>query len=148
MRRYMIDQYNEMIPMEVVDIVDRARRHCLWRRKDKDNIHSLAAWSMICKPNSKGGLDITNLRVHNEKLLFKHLHKFYNNDDTPWVQLVRDSYYFESVPHAITLAGSFWWKDVFSLSDQYRVITKCEIGDGHNSFRCRPIIMIPAYSSQ
>jgi hypothetical protein len=59
----------------------------------------------------------------------KHLHKFYNNDVTPWVQLVKDSYYFDSVPHAISLTGSFWRKDVFSLSDQYRAITGCEIGN-------------------
>jgi hypothetical protein len=39
----------------VVDVVDRARRHCLWRRKDKEKVNSLAAWEMICKPNKKEG---------------------------------------------------------------------------------------------
>jgi hypothetical protein len=77
-----------MIPVRVVDVVDRARRHCLWRRKDKDKIHSLALWSMICKPKNKGGFGIINLNVQNAALLLKHLHKFYNNDATPWVQLV------------------------------------------------------------
>jgi hypothetical protein len=116
----------------VVDVVDRARRHCLWRRKDKEKIHSLAAWSMICKPKNKGGLGIINLRIQNVALLLKYLHKFYNNDDTPWVQLVRDAYYFEAVPHATVLVGSFWWRDVFSLVDQYRVVTTCKIGSGES----------------
>jgi hypothetical protein len=48
-----------MIPVGVVDIVYRARRHCLWRRK---------AWNMICKPKSKNGLGIINLRVQNAAL--------------------------------------------------------------------------------
>jgi hypothetical protein len=87
-----------MIPVGVADVVDRARRHCLWRRNDKDKIHSLAAWSTICKPKNKSGLGIINLKVQNVALLLKHLHKFYNNDATPWVQLIRDSYYFDSVP--------------------------------------------------
>jgi hypothetical protein len=120
------------IPVGVVDVVDRARRHCLWRRKDKEKIHSLAAWNMICKPKSKGGLGIIDLRIQNVALLLKYLHKFYNNDDTPWVQLVRDSYYFEAVPHATVLVGSFWWRDVFSLVDQYRAVTKCKIGNGES----------------
>jgi hypothetical protein len=51
------------IPVGVVDVVDRARRHCLWRRKDKEKIHSLVAWRMICKPKNKGGLGIINLRI-------------------------------------------------------------------------------------
>jgi hypothetical protein len=49
------------IHVGVVEVVDRARRHCLWRRKDKEKIHSLAAWNMICKPKNKGGLGIIDL---------------------------------------------------------------------------------------
>jgi hypothetical protein len=29
----------------VIDVIDRVRRHCLWRkRKDDDKAHSLASW--------------------------------------------------------------------------------------------------------
>jgi hypothetical protein len=85
---------------------------------------------MICKPKDKGGLGILNLSVQNNALLLKHLHKFYNHDSTPWVQLIWDSYYYETVPHAVTLAGSFWWKSIIKLSDQYRLLTKCAVGNG------------------
>jgi hypothetical protein len=30
----------------------------------------------------------------------------------------------------VVLAGSFWWKNIISLSDEYRSITKCEVGNG------------------
>jgi hypothetical protein len=74
-----------VIPVGVLEVIDRARRHCLWRRKDKEKINSLAAWDMVCKPKEKGGLGIINLKLQNAALLLKHLHKFYNNFDTPWV---------------------------------------------------------------
>ena len=118
------------IPVGVIEVLDRARRHCLWRKKDKDRSHSLAAWHMICKPKRIGGLGIIDLKIQNAALLLKHLHKFFNNDTTPWVQLIRDSYYFDTVPHAVIISGSFWWRAVFSLADTYRQHTKCIIASG------------------
>jgi hypothetical protein len=118
------------LPPGIIDVIDRARRHCLWKRKNKDKINSLAAWEMVCRPKSKGGLGIINLRVQNNALFLKHLHKFYNNEDIPWIHLVRDAYYHQAVPHAVVLAGSFWWKSIISLSDEYRSITKSEVGNG------------------
>jgi hypothetical protein len=118
------------LPPGIIEVIDRARRHCLWKRKDKDKINSLAAWDMVCRPKNKGGLGIINLRVQNTALLLKHLHKFYNNEDIPRIHLVRDAYYHQVVPHVVVLAGSFWWKSIISMSDEYRSITKCEVGNG------------------
>jgi hypothetical protein len=78
-------------------------------------IHPLAAWDMFCKPK-KSGLGIINLKVQNVALFLKHFHKFYNNNCTPWVQLISDSYYHDDVPHAMVLSGSFWWKSVGNVS--------------------------------
>jgi hypothetical protein len=121
-----------MLPVGLLDVIDRARRHCLWRRKDKEKVNSLAAWDMVCRPKSKGGLGIINLKLQNVALLLKHLHKFYNDFDTPWVKLIKDSYYHESVPHAVIASGSFWWRGFFSLVDVYRTITRCQVGDGRS----------------
>jgi hypothetical protein len=95
------------LPPGIIDVLDRARRHCLWRQKYKHKVNSLAAWEMVCKPKNKGGLGIINLQIKNTALLLKHLHKFYNNEDIPWVHLVRDAYYYQFVPHATVLSGSF-----------------------------------------
>jgi hypothetical protein len=48
----------------------------------------LAAWSMVTKPKNRGGLRVINLRMQNEALLVKNLHKFFNNADLPWVKLI------------------------------------------------------------
>jgi hypothetical protein len=52
-----------MLPVGLLDVIDRARRHCLWRRKDKEKVNSLTAWDMVCRPKSKGGLGIINLKL-------------------------------------------------------------------------------------
>jgi hypothetical protein len=114
----------------ILNICDRASRHCLWAKEEGNSkTHSLAAWSMVCKPKEKGGLGILNLELQNRALLLKQLHKFYMKAETPWVQLVW-SLYGDSVPHAKSKRGSFWWRDIFSLVDEYRSITRCSFGDG------------------
>jgi hypothetical protein len=41
------------------------------------------AWEMVCQPKEEGGLGVLNLQTHNEALLLKHFHKFYNKIDIP-----------------------------------------------------------------
>jgi hypothetical protein len=77
------------------------------------------------KLKEKGGLGVKNLRLQNDALLLKQLHKFYNKEDIPWVKLVWDKYYTDKVPHASREVGSFWWRDVMRLSDIYRGIARC-----------------------
>jgi len=62
----------------------------------------------------KSGLGVINLRLQNDALLLKHLHKFYNQADLPWVQLVWYRYYQNKVPHATRELGSFWWRDIIA----------------------------------
>jgi hypothetical protein len=75
-------------------------------------------------------LGIINLRSQNTALLLKHMDKFYNKRDIPWVTLIWNKYYLEGeVPHATKDKGSFWWKDLLKLCDIYRGISKCTVGD-------------------
>lgn len=70
------------IHVSVIEVIDRAHRHCLWRGSNfivKKN--SLAAWDMVCNPKNKGELGIINSRIQNKDLLLKHLHEFYNKHD-------------------------------------------------------------------
>jgi hypothetical protein len=91
---------------------------------------NLVDWEIVMKPKEKGGLGVLNLRLQNDALLMKHLHKFYNRVDVPWVHLIWSRYYTSKVPHAARESGSFWWKDVLRLNVIYRGITKCDLGDG------------------
>jgi len=86
---------------------------------------------MVMKPKLKGGLGVINLRLQNDALLLKQLHKFYSKRDIPWVLLVWSKYYANGkVPHGTKELGSFWWKELLRLSVFYRGIARCQIGDG------------------
>lgn len=85
---------------------------------------------LFADPNLQGGRGILNLGLQNEALLMKHLKKFYNKVDVPWVHLVWDSYYFERIPHDTTLCGSFWWRDISKLMDKFRAVTQVTINRG------------------
>ena len=120
------------VPAAVLEYIDRARRHCLWRGSDTNaKMKPLVAWKKCCKPKKKGGLGIINLKSQNSALLLKHLDKFYNQKDVPWVKLVWSSYYSNGqVPHASTDKGSFWWRDILKLCDLFRGISRCTVGNG------------------
>ena len=48
----------------------------------------MVAWPKVTKPKNKGGLGVIDLRTQNEALLLKHLDKFYNKRDIPWVNMI------------------------------------------------------------
>jgi hypothetical protein len=73
----------------------------------------------------------SNLRTQKRIILLKHLDKFYNKVDIPWVTLIWSTYYSDGeVPHTSKDKGSFWWRDVLRLVDWFRGIATCKIGDG------------------
>ena len=60
------------LPIGVIENIDRARKQCLWRGNvENKRGGNLAAWSMVQKPKSKGGLGVINLRLQNDALLMK-----------------------------------------------------------------------------
>jgi hypothetical protein len=113
--------------------IEKIRRHCLWVKKNEEGdekCHSLASWSMVCRPKEKGGVGILNLKIQNEGLLLKYLHKFYNKLDTPLVHLLWNTYYTGKIPHAMEAVGSFWWKDVCKVMPIFRGIASTSVKDG------------------
>jgi hypothetical protein len=68
--------------------------------------------------------------VHNEALLMKNLHKFYNHDNIPWVHLIWDNYYSTGRLPGVSQRGSFWWRDIIKLLTQFKGITSVTPGNG------------------
>lgn len=120
------------IHQKILAQLDKTRRHCLWNKKTKvrDKCHSLAAWDMVCRPKKHGGLGVLNLKIQNDALLMKFFHKFYNRHNIPWVDLIWNTYYADTILHATDPCGSFWWKDVMQLSPIFRVVSSVWINYG------------------
>jgi hypothetical protein len=67
----------------VIKQIDKFK-HYLWRGADLNaKTPPKVAWEMVCLPKSDGGLGIIQLSSHNDALLLKNLHKFFNRADVP-----------------------------------------------------------------
>jgi hypothetical protein len=80
--------------VNVREHIDKYRKNCLWRGSDESNrVNAKAAWTLVTKHKTEGGLGVLDLQTQNEALLLKNLYKFFNRCDIPWVQLVWEKYY-------------------------------------------------------
>ena len=71
-----------------------------------------------------------NLAIQNEALLLKHVDKFLNHADIPWVHLIWNTHYHDTVPQGTALCGSFWWKDICKRLDKFRSVTYVQPNKG------------------
>jgi len=109
-----------VIPL--VGMSERMKKKFSKHWEDKEDLNNLLFIALILDPHYKvkfisflllGDLcsnkDNGALRLQNNALLLKQLHKFYNKDDVPWVRLVWDKYYNGKVPRACRETSSFLW---------------------------------------
>jgi hypothetical protein len=90
---------------------------------------------MVCLPKSQRILDVTQLDTHNEALLLKYLHKFFNEVDIPWVHLVWECYYRnEKLPNHHTLKATFQWRDILRLLDKFKGVETISINTRDTCF--------------
>ena len=96
----------------------------------EDQGTTLISWNKVCIPKDQGGLGVINTATHNKCLLMKHLHKFLNRHDLPWVYFIWESYYPQGV---LTQRpqGYFWWKNILKLLPQYKKVATGSFGLGN-----------------
>jgi hypothetical protein len=105
----------------VIHQIDKYRKHCLWRGADINvKTPPKAAWNMVCLPKSEGGLGVLQLETHNDALLLKNLHKFFNKADIPWVHLIWEKHYRNGRLPNHTLKGSFWWREILRILGKFK----------------------------
>jgi len=108
----------------VIKQIDKYRKHCLWTGFDVNSKNPpKVAWKLVCNSKENGGLVVHNLQIQNESLLLKHLHKFFNKSDIPWVQLVWHSHCNSGSFALYNRRGSFWWRDILKLLDSYKTLS-------------------------
>jgi hypothetical protein len=124
--------YVLQLPIEIIDQINSYRHHCLWRGSDINKKgNCLAAWSKVQRLKAQGGLGIIDFAVQNKALLLKHIHKFFNKAKVPWVDLTWKAYYAVALaPQARNPRGSFWWRALSRLFDDYRGLAKSSVGIG------------------
>jgi len=69
-------------------------------------------------------------KTQNEALLIKHLHKFFNKEDIPWVALIWEKYYGNGKLPGTSKKGSFWWRDITKLLSKYKGMAQVSINNG------------------
>lgn len=66
-------------------------------------------------------------------MLLKHLHKFLNKVDLPWVHLTwKALYQLQSDCKFNRKCGSFWWKDLVSMLEEFKGLSCCSVFEGHS----------------
>jgi hypothetical protein len=115
----------------VIHQIDKYIKHYLWRGADiNDKTPPKAAWDMVCLPKSEGGLGVLRLETHNDALLLKNLHKFFNKADIPWVHLIWEKHYRNGRLPNHTLKGSFWWRDIVRLLGKFKSCASVTVQSG------------------
>lgn len=75
-----------------------------------------------------------DLKKQNESLLMKHLHKFYNRLDIPWVKLIWEKYYSSGQLLVPVPGASFWWRDILKLSSSFKGLASVQLADGSTCY--------------
>lgn len=125
-----------VLPKAVIKQIDKYRKHYLWRGAEANAKKvAKAAWPIVSTPKEEGGLGVLNLQTHNEALILKHLHKFFNRCNLPWVELIWDKHYKNGkLPGSSAPKGSFWWRDALKLLDKYKGMANVIVADGKTCF--------------
>lgn len=75
-----------LLHQTVIEQIDKFRKLCLWRGADVNAKQKpKAVWPMVCRARNEGGLGVLDIKIQNEALLIKHLHKFFNKEDIPGI---------------------------------------------------------------
>jgi hypothetical protein len=82
----------------------------------------------VCKPKNRGGLGVIMLRLQNDAPLMKNLDKFFTKVDVPWVKLIWTQYYANGKIPRNGMGGSFWWRSMVRLLDNFKGIAKVDFG--------------------
>jgi hypothetical protein len=125
------------VQISILNQIDKYNRHCLWRGGDiNGNKAPLVAWKLVTRPKRKGGLGlgVIRMRLQNEALLLKNLHKFYSKADLTWVKLIWNKYYNNGRLPGQIMKGSFWWRSLLKLITTYKGIAQANLQS------CRTII--------
>ncbi|GJN07696.1 hypothetical protein PR202_ga25548 [Eleusine coracana subsp. coracana] len=108
--------------------MDAIRRSFFWSGERKTTGAScLVSWDKVTRPREHGGLGVRDLKVQNDCLLLKLIHRLHTATDSSWATWVREHADISSMEGDI--AGTHWAK-LQPLLPLYQAITTVKIGNG------------------
>ena len=107
-------------------LINKYLRKFLWRKYGELVAGpAVIAYDKVCRPRKQGGLGILYVSLHNKALMMKIVQKFLNEEPLPWVQVIWEKYYSQSLPGS-KLQGSNWWRSHLGLFDDYKSNSNCK----------------------
>ncbi|KAJ3688916.1 hypothetical protein LUZ61_018080 [Rhynchospora tenuis] len=122
------------LPIWVIKAIDRIRRNFIWSSSTNQGrgMH-LLSWDRVCLPKSFGGFGLLDLKLQNIALLLRWWWRLSNNPNSLWSASARRLYAKRdpSVPPILwNTAGSFFWRDLFSIRLFFQLCTFSQVGSG------------------
>ncbi|KAJ4734117.1 RNA-directed DNA polymerase (reverse transcriptase)-related family protein [Rhynchospora pubera] len=129
--------YVFLLPRWLTEAIDKARKRFIWSTNNdgKHKTH-LVAWDKLCMPKEVGGLGIKNIKIQNQAFLLRWLWFLYKNHNSLWFRTTSKIYSpirGEAAPLVWNKRGSFFWKDIHSLSYLFQFSTSLTVFSGHTA---------------
>lgn len=120
-------------PVYVVKRIDAMRRNFLWEGNSEKKKFHLVKWNDLTTSKRTGVLGIKNLKVQNQCLLMKWLWKLAVEDQTLWIEVIREKYGREGnwttkpvrSPYGVSL-----WRSIRNLWPKVINKSKFKVGSG------------------
>jgi hypothetical protein len=119
------------LPQWVIDEIERLLRAFFWKGKSTANgSDCMVAWEYVCRDFREGGLGIKNLRIQNDCLLTKFVHRLHVEPNSPWARWVRAAHLNDKDLGDRATNHTRAWLQINGMIDIYRNTTCVQIGDG------------------
>ena len=122
-----------LLPIWVINRIDKIRRDFLWGKTDKRKGISLINWEVVCLPKELGGLGAANLVIRNKALLLRWWWRVYKTTECLWAQTVSQLYNLTTSAQSHQIwkrEGSFFWSQLQKIRPLFDMSVRWSIGNG------------------
>ncbi|XP_019248682.1 PREDICTED: uncharacterized protein LOC109227948 [Nicotiana attenuata] len=96
------------LPKKTIQHVEGICRKFLWTGDTSSSKKALVAWDKLCRPKTKGGLNVTDLNTWNRAALLKHLWNLGKKKDKLWIKWVHAYYIKGREPWEVDAKQASW----------------------------------------
>ncbi|XP_019257669.1 PREDICTED: uncharacterized protein LOC109235876 [Nicotiana attenuata] len=106
------------LPKKIIQLVEGTCRKFLWTGDTSSSTKASLAWDKLCRPKTKGGLNVTDLGTWNRAALLKHLWSLGKKKDKLWIKWILQAGKYLNEAGLDT--GRVMQTDSFSIRGMYK----------------------------